>query len=119
MMKPWTRWQDWGNVALGAVLFFAPWLFGTSDDVASSWNAWALGLLIVSVALWALAGPRAQLAEWSNVILGAWMALAPFVLGFTGLAAAAWTAYLVGGGVLILAAWALVEARRAPSEAAT
>jgi len=106
-MKAWTRWQDWTNLVLGAWLFVAPWALGTTADGASSWNAWIVGSLVVIVALWALAAPTSAAAEWSNAALGAWLIVAPFLLGFTGAAAAAWNAGIVGLGVLSLALTAL------------
>lgn len=108
-MRAWRRWQDWGNVTLGTVLFFAPWLFGTSGDGTSSWNAWISGLLIVSVALWGLAVPVSKGAQWTNMVLGAWVVIAPFALGFTDVTEAAWTAFLIGAGVITMAVWALVD----------
>ena len=108
-MQAWKRWQDWGNVALATTLFLAPWLFGTSGDGASSWNAWISGLLIGSVALWALASPNAKAAQWTNIVIGAWVLIAPFALGFTGVTEAAWTAFLIGAGVLTMAIWVLVD----------
>jgi hypothetical protein len=85
-------------------------------DAASSWNAWILGVLIVVVALWALAAPGSQVAEWVNVVLGAWVFIAPWVLGFAGLAAAAWDAWIVGILVVIFAGWALADVRRTRTE---
>jgi len=35
--------------------------------------------------------------EWLNVILGAWLFLSPWILGFAGTSAAAWSAWIVGG----------------------
>ncbi len=56
-MKPWTKWQDWSTLALGAILFFAPLLFGALGTpqcslgstawfaAPSSWDAWIAALL--------------------------------------------------------------------------
>jgi hypothetical protein len=45
--------------------------------------------------------------DWAILILGAWLFLSPFILGYAPLAAAAWNAYLVGAVVVILAATSL------------
>ncbi len=47
--------------------------------------------------------------EWTNVILGGWLFLAPWIFGFTGNAGAAWSAWIIGGIVLVLAIWALYD----------
>lgn len=116
MKLAWKRWQDWANVVMGAWLFIAPWALGTSADLNSSWNAWIVGLLIVCVALWALASPDSQAAEWTNVVLGIWVFVAPWVLGFAGLAAAAWNAWSVGVVVAALAIWALAQVSQLRSQ---
>jgi hypothetical protein len=45
------RRRKWTTVFLGAYLFIAPWLFGTSEDEASSTNAWIVGTLILTLAV--------------------------------------------------------------------
>ena len=105
-MKTWSRFEDWANVALGAYLFFVPFFVAT--NAASSWNAYIVGILILCVSLFALARPESKGAEWTNVVLGAWMVIAPFVLGAGALAGAmAANAYVVGTLVIVLAAIAL------------
>jgi len=47
--------------------------------------------------------------EWVNAILGAWLFIAPWVLGFTGTSAAAWSAWIVGALVVIFALWSLSD----------
>src|SRR5262249_24295983 len=44
-----------------------------------------------------------------NVIVGICLALAPFVLGFTAEAAAAWNAWIVGAAIALIAIGALVS----------
>lgn len=103
------RWQDWILVIGGAWLFVAPWVLGTSTDAASSWNAWILAVLVVVAGWWSLARPGDRTPEWLQVLYGAWLFLAPWVLGFSALAAAAWNAWITGAALLILSVWALVE----------
>jgi hypothetical protein len=45
-------------------------------------------------------------AEWTNLVMGAWTFLAPWILRFaTGLPKAAWDHWIVGGAIVILAVW--------------
>ena len=95
-------WRKWTTVLLGAYLFIAPWIFGTSGDEVSSANAWIVGACIVAATLRVpiLSGPRA--AELLKVGLGAWLLASPFALGFAG-SGAAWNAWIVGTLILTLA----------------
>ncbi len=43
-------WRKWTTAMLGAYLFTALWIFGTSGDKASSANAWIVGALILALA---------------------------------------------------------------------
>jgi phage shock protein PspC (stress-responsive transcriptional regulator) len=108
----WHRWQDWVNLVLGAWLFIAPWVLSASGTAAqrssSDWDAWIVGVVIVVMALWALATPALSFPEWANVVAGVWLFLAPWILGFAGAVnSEAWTQWIVGVLVVILAAWAM------------
>jgi hypothetical protein len=105
-MKAWKRFEDWANVVLGAYLFFVP--FFVAANAASAWNAYIVGVLILCVALYALAQLESKGAEWTNVVLGAWMIIAPFVLSSAASAGAmAINAYVVGVLVIVSAGFAL------------
>ncbi len=118
MVRPWTRWQNWANVLFGILLFISPWVYGLQNNLMlasyahAAWNAWIVGIAIFLVALWALDAPRSSIPEWINVLLGIWLFISPWVLGFSTLTAAAWTAWILGILVVIAAAWAIVEVQR-------
>ncbi len=116
--RPWTRWQNWANVVLGIILFIAPWVTGTAyhlgltADAHAAWDAWIVGLSVALVALWSLDAPRSFIPESINVLLGIWLFIAPWVLGFAGLTGPAWTAWIIGILVIIMAAWAIMAVQR-------
>jgi hypothetical protein len=64
-----------------------------------------VGVIIAVAALAALAAFQ-EWEEWVNVLLGAWLVISPYVLGFSGLSAALWNQVIVGLLVAVLAAWA-------------
>ena len=109
LARPWTRWSDWVNLAAGIVLFISPWYSATWRYAPSSWNAWILGVAIVLVALWALAAPGSPIPEWINLVLGAWVFISPWVLGFVGLVGIAWSSWVIGAVVVLLSAWAIAQ----------
>jgi SPW repeat len=105
------RWQDWCNLALGVWLIVAPFMLGTSADSTSTWNAIAVGIVIGVLAMYALVVPQSATVEYVIAIVSAWLIVAPFAFGFTGLTAAAWNAWIVGVCALILSLWAVPTAR--------
>ncbi len=134
-MKPQPKWQDWSLVVVAGILFLSPWLFGTVTQTASSWNAWIIGIGFVAFTLRTtfLPPPGAYANEhtheggraawWQKVsdscqythiakeelVVGAWMLVAPWILGFAAIAAAAWTAWIAGIVIVVLAVWKLKE----------
>ncbi len=111
------RWRDWAMLALAVWLFVSPWLLGfvgvapaagavagaapaagaavSAGFTRAAWNAWALGIVVAAVAIWAIA-MFAEWQDWLNGILGLWLVVAPWVLGFSGMAAAVWDHVIVG-----------------------
>lgn len=117
-MKPERRWQDWANMVFGMLLFFSPWAFGYFETaLIATWNAWILGVAVFIVAVSVLYQFKIW-EEWVNLVLGAWLILAPFALGFTDTAFAMWThialGLLIGGDAL----WAMLEKSHAAPKTA-
>ncbi|QBD77427.1 hypothetical protein EPA93_16080 [Ktedonosporobacter rubrisoli] len=111
-MKAWTRWQDWVSLVLGVLLFISPWIFGTAMYGTSSWDAWIVGIVGVILALLALAFINAAMPlRWISLILGVWLFISPWVLGFATLSAAAWTAWIIGILFVIVNGWTQLETR--------
>jgi hypothetical protein len=124
-------WQDWANLVLAIWLFISPWVlqFGAGVQTATpqatvpggpvgavsnaAWNAWVLGVIIGLVALSAI-GRLELWQEWVNLLLGIWVFIAPWVLGFAGAQtqAAAWDHWIVGFLVFIISISNLGRARR-------
>jgi hypothetical protein len=120
------RAQDWLNVVLAIWLFISPWVlqFGLGMQTASggatpqaalhlaAWNAWVLGVIVFLVALSASTRRDAWQngsQEWFNLLLGIWIFVAPWVLGFSGVGdrAAAWDHWITGVLIFLVALWNL------------
>jgi hypothetical protein len=106
-IRSWTTFEGWANLVLGVYLFAVPFLFGTTEEAASSWNAYVVGAVVAVVAVWALVAPASKAAEWINVVAGAWLLISPFALGFADTAAELWNALIVGVLVIAFAAAAM------------
>lgn len=103
------RWQDWGNFIIGAWLFISPWVLQYPSDIPSAaWNAYLLGAAIVIFAAFAVYMPRVW-EEGLNTVLGLWMIVSPWVLGFASHQEVTMNAVIVGALVTILAVWAMVQ----------
>lgn len=107
--RPWRSSLDWTNLVLGAYLALAPiW----TDGAPAGWFV-TLGLLTVGTALWRPGSLASAGSEWTQIVLGAVTFLAPWMGGFAGVAGAGWTAWLIGVAVVVLAAAAMSNAKKA------
>ena len=106
-MRPWGRWQNWIIALVGIWLFISPWVLTTTGSADVARNAWIVGAAIFVVALIALGTPNNPTADWVNVLLGVWLFISPWVLGYAGVKDGAWNAWILGVITVILALWAL------------
>lgn len=104
------HWQDVGNLIAGIWMIVSPWALAYQAEPRPMWNAVILGLVIAAVALSALWQVFAW-QEWVNIVLGAWLIVSPWALGFNALQAAMVNALIVGAVVVVLAIWVLATDR--------
>lgn len=104
---------DAANLLLGVVLFLSPSLFGFVPEVAASWNAWLSGAAIAVLAIAALA-IFAEWEEWLNLVVGVWVAVSPWLLGFSAHATAMRVHLVIGVIVALVAAARLWFERQNP-----
>ncbi len=105
------QWEDWVSWGLGIWLLIAPWTLHFELQPAATRASVITGVLLILVEAVTLSAFRAW-EEWLNVVLGAWLIVAPWVVGASG---AARVNFIVVG-VLVLAL-AVYEMRN-PSPAA-
>lgn len=103
-----TFWQDTANLVLGVALLVSPWALGFVAERMPTWNAFIVGAIIALLAIAALFAFQPW-EEWISALLGAWLVLAPWVLGFSGHAAAMYTHVIIGIATLVLAVWSMSE----------
>lgn len=102
------RWQDWFNLVLAVWLFIAPYVaFEARDDMAA-WNAYICGVVVAIFAIAALRRPQVW-EEWLNLVVGVWLIVAPFALGFSDQPAATWNQIIVGLLIGGDALWAALQ----------
>ena len=105
------QWEDWCDWALGILLVLSPWILQFHLDTVATRTAVIVGLLVVFAEVVTLS--RFQVwEEWINVVLGAWLAISPFVLRIADPTARA--AFVVFGvAIAALAIYEVIEVMRA------
>jgi SPW repeat-containing protein len=109
--RAWTRWQDWAEVVLGVVAVLSPLWLTTTNTI--TWTLIVLGALIVLDGLFSLAMPGVVLGEYVQVVLGILLFISPWVMGFTDVNGAMWSAFIIGALTAIAGAVALPAANAA------
>lgn len=104
------HWQDVGHLVAGVWMIVSPWVLAYQAEPRPMWNAVVLGAVIAAVALSALWQVFAW-QEWAGIVLGAWLIVSPWALGFSALQAAMVNALIVGAVVVVLAIWVLATDR--------
>jgi len=102
----------------GIYLFLTPWLYGTTGHLASEREAWigggALAVLAILAAVMDFINRPAEFfgAEILDAVLVAgavWLFVAPWVLGYSALTAAAWNGWGVGIGVALVSLYSIYD----------
>lgn len=130
--EPGPKLQDWSLLVIAGILFVSPWVLGTGIQTPSSWNAWIVGVgfipftgrvLLPPPGAYAARGTNdgRQLVWWQSlvdtckyshvakeeIVVGVWLVVSPWVLGFAGINSPALTAWAAGVLVLVLGLWKL------------
>lgn len=105
---------SWIIALAGLWELIAPFVLRYSVAVAT-YNAVIVGIILIILGAWAALSNNAgtdRTLDWINAIVGLWLVLSPFILGFSALSAVAMTnAIVVGIIVIILGIWAAVQFR--------
>ncbi len=107
------RWQDYVTTLMGVwvlfsleiIHFFFPELVFTR---AIAWSQGAVGFALIAVGASAVAGYQLW-EEWVDVILGLWLIMSPWIIGFGEVPVLTWNTILSGAAVAILAGWVLIK----------
>jgi hypothetical protein len=106
-MKQLKHWQDLVSALVGVWLILSPWALGFQSDTNALANAVIIGLLLIATAVGAIFVPRAW-EEWTEGVLGVWLVISPWALGFAGIQNAMISAVASGFAVIVLALWVLM-----------
>lgn len=95
------------NALLGIWLVMSPFVLGYFDELAVALsNDMIVGLAVLLLAVGRMSQPAyTSPARATNLVLGLWLVLAPFVLGYSEVAPAMWNDVIAGCLVSALALW--------------
>jgi SPW repeat len=107
-MKQPQHWQDWANLLLGICVFLSPWAIGRHVGSAVISNYVIVGIATSFLAIAALVAFRPW-KEWIDLVLGAWLVVSPWLVGFSAVNALMWNAVLIGAFIIVCAWCALSD----------
>ena len=82
-MTAWKRWQDWVVVALGALLFVSPFVFGETAQTVAASSVYFLGVLVALAGVLNAAMRQAGGLEFIPAVLAVILFVSPWAFGFT------------------------------------
>ncbi|HEU0051454.1 MAG TPA: SPW repeat protein [Patescibacteria group bacterium] len=104
------------DVVAGLWVFLSPFILGFSSITGALWNNLIVGaaIIIFSATNAAGSGYKRAWPSWINVVLGIWLILSPFIIGFATLNRPLWNNIILGAVVVVLA---LISGASTPSSA--
>lgn len=101
------QWRDVANLILGLWMLISPWPLSYIDQPTAAWNAHIVGIIVAVAAIATLIAFH-KWEEWVNVVLGIWLIVSPFLLGYEMLSNALWNQIVLGIVIGVLALWTAV-----------
>ncbi len=106
---------SWVIAVAGLWEILAPFIIGYSATTGAMVDAIIFGILLLGLGLWAaLVNTSGTIKglSWVNAVLGLWVLLAPFILGYSKTTGAMVNDLIIGILVVILGIWAALAAAR-------
>jgi hypothetical protein len=95
-------WEDYVGIALGVAIGLSPWLAGEDNRQAVNFNAAAVGLLVLALAMFELVDLH-RWEETGEIALGLWLIASPFVFGYADTGTLMLWHFALGAIVVLLA----------------
>ncbi len=109
-------WQDGVSLLAAIWLFFSPYALHYNDlGGVTAWNALVVGLGVVMMSAVSLANPI-MMPDFPKLVVAAWLALSPWILGYSPVTqtSAIWNQVIVGILIGLDSGWVLMAKRRQP-----
>jgi hypothetical protein len=105
---------NWVVAVIGIWGGIAPFILGYSMQIAAVWNAIIVGLAFLVFGAWSAlteVGSSARGLNWLNFLIGIWLIISPYVLGFSSITVAMWNSIIVGAVVSVMELGAALSIR--------
>jgi hypothetical protein len=103
------------NVLAGIWLIISTWVLGFAVVQPALWNTLLVGIVVLVLAAIRLGTTGTTGVSWINLILGIWLIISPFVLGFSGVPAAMSNSIILGILVGIFGLWGALASQQQPT----
>ncbi len=92
------------NIVAGVWLIAAPFVLAFTESTDALWNHIVVGLIVLILAAIRVNQPaNSAWMSWVNVVLGIWLVVAPFLIGFEE--TPLWNSVISGIVVVVMGAW--------------
>ncbi len=112
--------MNWWMAVIGVWVAIAPFILGYRGVGAALWNDLVVGIAVVVLAVASAMSESEspiKTMDWITAVLGLWLVLAPFILGYSAITAALWSDIIAGVVILVLSVWAERELPKVMSHA--
>jgi len=106
---------NWLVALAGLWEVIAVFILGYTASSTALWNALIVGVALLVLGVWAALSNQEttdKFLDWINVVIGVWLIIAPFILGYSAIVAAIWNDIIVGLVVVVLEVWAVLTIGR-------
>jgi hypothetical protein len=107
------RWQDWINALLGCWLAVSPTQMEYTLNHVATGNAYGVGAVLILFNISAVVRLFDAGQEIVNILIGIWLILSPYALGYAAERTPALNAISVGVLVIVFAGWQIADAVKA------
>lgn len=105
------------NILAGAWLLVAPFALGFAPVEEAFWNSAIAGTAVAVFGVIRMSKPfKSEWLSRVNLLIGMWVAVSPFALGFAQVENAMWNAVITGIIILALATWSSLSATIPPED---
>lgn len=96
------------DILVGIWLIISPFLLNYSSNSTALWNDIIAGVAVIIFAATQTAQSNRSISwpSWVNLLIGIWLVLAPFALGYSASTVTMWNEILTGIVIIALAAFA-------------
>jgi hypothetical protein len=109
MSTAFKRWQDWAVIAIGIAIFATPFVFSETSNGNAAYTAYIMGALVgLGGLLAAFMATPSKMVEGVVLLLGVILFVAPWLFGFTAVAATSWVCWIAGLAVVGVSTIALL-----------